>query len=261
MTALTAFFAVTSADIAALRQAWQHLCPFVPTTVSETIFSQLISHYQAPTRIYHNLSHIKALLAAATRLSLTVNPLTDFETKALQYAIWFHDAIYDPQSSDNEIQSANYATTQLALLNDASELPLPALASDNLALASTTDNITLATEVARLVLLTQTHQTTANDRVGRLLLDLDLGILSTDFSHYQRYARAIRQEYCWLDDDRYCQGRQQVLKKFLMRPQIYLTPEFADQEVLARQNISAELALLSATGQTFDAITVNNLEQ
>jgi predicted metal-dependent HD superfamily phosphohydrolase len=308
----SALFPVTMVDVNALRQHWNRLWPadVVPLTIRDAVFVQLVEHYQIVTRTYHNLAHIKALLNKLNQLLLINNNLafSNFEITSLQLAIWFHDAIYDPQRADNEQQSARYAARQLETLrtgiansagkvddsDNAAKLPniehtndvdhlddsevvddlnainqLSALVNgvgngqikasqpvmEQLAMQRTTLlDPALAREVTRLVLLTQRHETQSTDRIGQLLLDLDLEILSVEFSIYQRYAMAIRQEYHWLANDRYCQGRQQVLEKFLTRSQIYLTTEFAVQEASARQNIAAELAQLRSTGETFNAV-------
>ena len=64
----------------------------------------LISKYSENHRAYHNLSHVHALLGQAENFK---NRFVDYE--AARLAVWFHDAIYEPQSQTNEIESARLA--------------------------------------------------------------------------------------------------------------------------------------------------------
>ena len=57
--------------------------------------------YDAPGRHYHNLRHIRHCLAELDAAkSLAKDPTS------VELAIWFHDAVYDPQCHDNEERSA-----------------------------------------------------------------------------------------------------------------------------------------------------------
>ena len=67
---------------------------------------------------------------------------------------------------------------------------------------------TIRDEIARLIVLTKTHQANADDVDGRLLLDADLSVLGAEESEYDRYATAIRQEYDWVAEDAYRAGRR-----------------------------------------------------
>src|SRR5262249_59053313 len=81
-------------------------------------------------------------------------------------------------------------------------------------------------EVARLVLLTKTHDCAEGDSAGEVLLDADLAILGAEEAEYDRYARAIRAEYAWVSEGDYRAGRRRVLEGFLARPRLYRTPAF-----------------------------------
>jgi predicted metal-dependent HD superfamily phosphohydrolase len=134
-------------------------------------------------------------------------------------AVWFHDAVYDPRSQDNEEASARLARQELSQLHVSPET---------------------IEETCRLILLTRSHE--ADDPSGRLLLDADLAILGEPEPIYTAYAAAIRQEYAWVPDDRYRQGRADVLRRFLARAHIYHTPLMrASHEASARRNLGGEI--------------------
>ena len=77
--------------------------------LSEDVRSQLVRIYTGPDRHYHNLDHIKTLLALAEEHA---GEFTDGE--AVEAAIWFHDAVYDTRKADNEAESAKLAREMLA---------------------------------------------------------------------------------------------------------------------------------------------------
>src|SRR6185436_9759121 len=101
-------------------------------------FDELEARYNEPHRAYHNLAHIADCLeqfAAAKHLAEA--PL------AVELAIWFHDAVYDPRASDNEERSADLA----AKVGD--ELALPGQ---------------LQHQVKHLILITKKHARSADIR-------------------------------------------------------------------------------------------------
>ena len=65
--------------------------------------------YAQPHRRYHTRAHIEQCLALLDQ----VPDLTDTERQILTYAIWWHDAVYDPTASDNEARSAQMAKADL----------------------------------------------------------------------------------------------------------------------------------------------------
>jgi predicted metal-dependent HD superfamily phosphohydrolase len=181
---------------------------------ADVVFEDLMARYTSPERHYHNLDHIHDMV---TWLGQQLPPP---DNVPLGLAVWFHDAVYEPRSSDNEEQSAQLARTALTSLG----MPDDVIA-----------------EVARLIQLTRTHVTSPDDQSGLLLLDADLAILGADPVRYDGYARAIRQEYAWVPDEAYRLGRLRILTGFLRRPRIYHTPLAYDTcETRARHNLRHE---------------------
>jgi hypothetical protein len=65
--------------------------------------------YAEPHRRYHTRRHIEQCLALLDE----VPDLMDSERQVLTYAIWWHDAVYDPLAKDNESRSADMARLDL----------------------------------------------------------------------------------------------------------------------------------------------------
>jgi predicted metal-dependent HD superfamily phosphohydrolase len=142
----------------------------------------------------------------------------------LETALWFHDAIYDPHTADNEARSAALAVSVLRTARIAAS-----------AIA----------KVERLILATRAHETDANPDTT-LLLDIDLAILGSSPAAYQTYAAAIRREYAWVPESEYRTKRAAILTRFLQRPRLFLTePFFASHETRARANLAEEIQALS----------------
>jgi predicted metal-dependent HD superfamily phosphohydrolase len=191
----------------------------VDKSTAEKAFKHLVAAYSSPHRHYHTLQHINRVLSTIEILQTYTQELA-----AVQLAAWFHDVVYDTQAQDNEEKSADYAGDVLSNLS----LPANAIAT-----------------VTRLILNTKHHQATEDDNDSQVLLDADLAILAANSANYQEYANAIRQEYAWVSDADYIQGRKQVLKKILQRQHIYFTPlmfEFAEPS--ARDNLQREIQSL-----------------
>jgi predicted metal-dependent HD superfamily phosphohydrolase len=188
------------------------------TVTAVEVFADLTGRYDEPTRHYHNFHHVGQVLTMGCSLVSAAPP-------ALPLAIFLHDVIYDTHAGDNEERSAEYAHRVLKGLGVSREICL---------------------ETARLILLTKTHETTADDPFGQALLDADLSILSETEAVYDAYAAAIRREYAWVSDDDYRAGRCRVLERFLARPRLYFTEwMFEHGEQRARANLAREIARLA----------------
>ena len=172
----------------------------------------LVAAYTAPSRYYHNLTHIDDCLAALAR----IDNLSAAEREILSEAIWWHDVVYDATRADNEELSAQLAEQHV--------------------------RADISQEVGRLIRLTKTHNVAPGDRLGAILISIDLSILGAEPARYDAYAAAIRQEFIHVPDPEYRAGRARVLSQFAARPVIFPDPGFAaryDQK--ARHNLAREL--------------------
>lgn len=176
---------------------------------------ELIAAYSSPGRHYHNLAHIEDCLAALAR----VENLSDLEREILTQAIWWHDVVYDATRTDNEERSAQLAEQHVR--ND------------------------IAEEVVRLIRLTRTHDVQPHDRLGAILISIDLSILGSEPARYDAYAAAIRREFIHVPEADYRAGRASVLARFAARPVIFPDADFAAKyDQPARDNLARELASL-----------------
>lgn len=177
---------------------------------------ELIAAYTAPRRHYHDLTHIEDCLGALAG----VDNLSVAEREILTEAIWWHDVVYDPTRSDNEEQSARLAEAHI--------------------------RPDLRYVVGRLIRLTKTHQVASDDRLGAVLISIDLSILGAEPARYDAYAAAIRKEFAHVGDRDYRAGRARVLGQFAARPVIFPDAAFAARyDRQARENLARELASLS----------------
>ncbi|AYV48927.1 phosphohydrolase [Caulobacter flavus] len=180
--------------------------------------------YREPHRRYHTLAHIEDCLA---RLAATPG-LGDHERGLLEQAIWWHDAVYDPLRPDNEARSADLAREAMAATG---------VAEADIA------------EIERLILLTNGHTVEPGDRLGALMVSIDLSILGAEPQAYAAYARAIREEYAAVPEDIYRAGRARVLQTFLAATVLFPDPALAQVlDASARRNLAAEIAELTRAG-------------
>jgi predicted metal-dependent HD superfamily phosphohydrolase len=150
------------------------------------------------------------------------------DPEAVEAAIWFHDAIYDSKTKDNEARSAALAEKRLAGRTDAGRLR----------------------RIGAMILATATHQLPrfdddATTRDASLFLDMDLSILGAEPDAFDAYEHAVRREYDWVEEPMWRAGRGAVLKDFLARTRIFHTEEFRQRfEPQARLNMARSLEAL-----------------
>ncbi|KOX34319.1 MULTISPECIES: hypothetical protein [unclassified Streptomyces] len=184
----------------------------------------LLARWAEPQRRYHTADHLRAVLDR-------VDELTDQggeggELELVRLAAWFHDAVYRPDRSENEERSALLAEKALT---EAGLTPHE------------------VAEVARLVRLTVTHDPDGGDLNGETLCDADLAVLAAAPDAYARYAAAVREEYAFVPDDAFREGRAAVLRHLLDLPRLFRTPYGAAVwEQKARENVERELKELRA---------------
>jgi predicted metal-dependent HD superfamily phosphohydrolase len=173
----------------------------------------LTRRYCEPHRHYHTLEHIADMLFSGRDLALD-----DVQI----YAIWYHDAIYDPHSVTNEEDSAVLATESLRSIGwDEARIE----------------------RAARMVLDTKKHEPTIPGSAD--VMDLDLSSIAADWEVYERNRENIRREYAWIPEDEFAAGTREFLQKFLARERIFTTKWGEKLEAKARENMQRALAAMS----------------
>lgn len=205
---------------ARLRAAWQQALSVVGATADEGAFDDLLRRYAEPHRHYHSVAHVSHVVAI---VSASSHLCGDAATTVL--AAFYHDAIYEIGSADNEVASAQLAGTGLRRWGASADI---------------------ADRVARLIEATKDHTVPRGLDDAAVLLDADLAILAADPPQYDEYVSRVRREYESIPQDLWRAGRAAVLESFLTRDRIYLTAVGHGWEAMARSNLSRELASLRA---------------
>ena len=178
------------------------------------ISASLQSRYAEPWRHYHTVQHIYAMFA-----ELDHSGITPQDRDAVELAIQYHDAVYDPMSHNNEQRSA-----ELMKFEQLGRVDLYPLEIQDKAWS--------------MIMMTR-HTCMPHDTNQRLVCDLDLAILGKAPEVFQEYEHQIRKEYQWVEKTAYGLARAVILRGFLARPFIYGTEYFrARYEQLAKINLA-----------------------
>lgn len=182
------------------------------------LHADIEARYSEPHRYYHTLQHLSECFEKVAELL----PLSEHPVEVL-LALWFHDAFYDTQRSDNEERSAIWARDK------AIELGVESAA---------------AQRIYDLVMATR-HAAEPVGIDAQVLVDADLSVLGASVARFDEYEVQVRQEYAWVPEPVFRSKRAEVLKGFLERPQIYSTTVFQRRyEELARSNLQRSIAKL-----------------
>jgi predicted metal-dependent HD superfamily phosphohydrolase len=187
------------------------------------VANKVVKMYDDPARYYHNLTHIIqcfSMLAPDKKYSTF---LSRDDKRAINLALWFHDAVYDYTRHDNEEMSASL------LLDCVGRCGIDSA----------------VVEVARGAILATKHQIIPDNLVDKWVVDIDLSILSSPREEFDTYEKNVRKEFSHIDDLNWVTGRTNFLNKMLEREWIYSTSDFRRlYEGDARENIKRSIARL-----------------
>ncbi len=161
---------------------------------AEEVFKRLIKSYSSTYRAYHTLAHVRDCLVQFDLVKGYAKSPSELET-----AIWFHDAIYDVTSNDNEERSAQMATEILNEFN----APKP-----------------VVSRIVDLILATRPSYDPV-DVDEKLIVDIDLSILGSLPAKFNTYEEQIRQEYQWSPEEMYQKGRAEFIRSMLEKDTIF----------------------------------------
>jgi predicted metal-dependent HD superfamily phosphohydrolase len=202
------------------RRAWLGLGN---TNDEQCLLQSICSHYAESTRQYHTLQHLgECLDLFESVMDLATHPAE------VEMALWFHDAIYNTASHDNEAQSAQWARAELSR---AGVLPEKINSYD----CAKGDRI-------QALIMATCHTALPVTIDECLLVDIDLAILGSSTERFAEYEQQIRIEYNFVSEPIFNQKRQEILQGFLDRSTIYSTKYFQDKlELQARSNIKRSI--------------------
>ncbi len=204
---------------------WSELATRLQIAELVKVFRALEVHYEGRGRKYHTAHHIDECLSelARARHPEATNPL-------LEYALWFHDAVYNTFSSKNELKSADWAAHVL----EKSSAPPTSI------------------DTVRALIIATCHGVQPTDLAQQLMVDVDLAILGADPDRYREFELQVRAEYWWVPTALYRKQRLTILRTFVMRQSVYATHEFRERyERLARNNLSWAMEQLNFGTATF----------
>ncbi len=203
-------------------KSWRRACLGLSRLNNDqNLFQSICSHYAEPARKYHTLQHLgECLDLFESVMYLATHPAE------IEMALWFHDAIYNTASHDNEAQSAQWARAELS---KAGVLPEKIDRIQSLIMATCHTVLPITIDEC-------------------LLVDIDLAILGSSAERFAEYEQQIRAEYNFVPEPIFNQKRQEILQGFLDRSTIYSTKYFQDKlELRARSNIKRSISRLSET--------------
>ncbi|HUS44001.1 MAG TPA: hypothetical protein VMY16_15160 [Ilumatobacteraceae bacterium] len=202
-----------------LDVAWQR-----HVATDRTLLDGLLARHREKHRRYHTATHVAWVIRHVDELA-TAEPVEHLDE--VMAAAFYHDAVYEPTYPANERASARLARRDLASIGWRDDA---------------------VGRVGSMIEATEHDATNTEQPQGdtAILLDADLAILGADPAGYAAYVTGIRGEYRHVTDDGWRTGRAKVLRDFLERPTIYLTPTGRERwEPRARANLAAELAPLA----------------
>lgn len=193
------------------QRSWRRAWAALGLSAPEGLWEKLMDAWAEPQRHYHSQQHLHECLALLEpALDLAQHP------GEVELALWFHDAVYDPQGKANEQRSADWAIEALAQAGAGGEVQ----------------------QRVRSLIMATCHDAEPVEHDARLLVDIDLAILGADPARFAEYDAQVRAEYRWVPGWLYRRKRKEVLAGFLKRPAIYGTQWFQERfEGRARENL------------------------
>eukprot|EP00980_Cylindrotheca_fusiformis_P022729 scaffold9646_cov133-Cylindrotheca_fusiformis.AAC.12 len=250
-----------------LKQQWDNSFQgLITTEEGKTIcnkwFERLFHQHNEQGRFYHTAVHLKEILEY---WSLRLDQQQQEQDESLKshhqqwsrvitWATFFHDAVYNPQSSQNEKDSASLFEQFWKELQTSSSF-----CREDPGTCTTTTTISSANADAKLVvilihatekhqILTDTAMTQGEIELQKVFLDMDMAVLGKEREAYLAYAGLIRKEFHFVNRSVYCEKRAAILTGFLQnKERIFLSDFFHHSlEAHARANLKAEIDLLQA---------------
>lgn len=201
------------------QDRWRSLCRRLGCASADERLSVLEAAHAEKHRHYHDARHVGECLSLFDSLrGICEHP------DEVEFAIWLHDAVYEPRRGDNEERSAELAARWLEGCD-----VVPAS----------------GTRVRNLILTTR-HTGMPETKDEQVLVDVDLHILGSARDRFDEYEEQVRAEYRWVPGPIFRRRRAGILSGFLARSTIYHTDACRSRfEERARSNLARSLERLT----------------
>lgn len=202
-----------------------------------SLIDDIIASYSEPHRKYHTCRHLEQCFKLLDEMFVEVP-----QRAAVELALWYHDLIYKPLGENNEAMSGyvaqNIATVRLGASGElARAIHVLILLTTHKPVEHPTNEFVLKTLLDNESLL----------KASRVVLDVDLSILSVSDLEFDAYEDEVRAEYAMVPDEIFGPARASIMARFLMRPALYTTPQMKTREPQARANLERSIAKLGFT--------------
>ncbi len=213
---------MNDADNGAARftKLWRRCVASPPSPDGAKVYADLHALYTASYRHFHNLGHIQDCLRLVDEVaSLLV------DRDAVEFALWFHDAVYETGAKTNEVRSADMF---LDVTKGASFM--------------------FRNAVCGHILATR-HSGAVHDHDRCYIVDIDLSGFGAPWESFMRSGALLREESASQSDAEYHAGQLVFLNGLRQRPHFFATDYFRSRyEATARENLDRLLAELYAKG-------------
>jgi len=196
-----------------IKRSQDFLNILIDSERADIIFEYCIKVSYSKNRYYHTLKHINSVLNAIQDFKLSPE-----ERVKIEWAIWFHDYIYDVKSTNNEQKSAEQFKIITGYIRMEKEV---------------------IEEIAKLIIITK-HDKEPETKLEKIICDGDLKELAS--LNHLKNVKNIRLEYSFLNDEEWKKGRKEFLEFMLNKKYIFHTNEYRNlYKKQARDNLQLEL--------------------
>lgn len=196
---------------------WQRNAYHYYDEVARSVFAGLMDMYTEKWRAYHNIEHIKACLNYFD----DCKSHADF-ADAIEFAIWFHDCIYQLGESDNEAHSRDW------FIRQSTGYIVPAVTR----------------HVDRLIMDTR-HLSVPDSDDGKLIADIDLTSFGLPWDEYLSDSHAVQAELSLINNGCEVTSKILFLENLVDDGQIYYSDYYLTHfEQKAQDNVQRHLHLL-----------------
>jgi predicted metal-dependent HD superfamily phosphohydrolase len=197
---------------------WRRCVASPPSPEAAVVYSDLRARLGDSGRKFHNMGHIDDCLARFDEVKRHLD-----DPDAVELALWFHDAVYDPGDATNERRSAALFLSHGAGARAA-----------------------FRRRVCALILTTQRSRTPRNNDC-KFIDDIDLAGFGSPWEEFMQNGDLLRREFATQSDADYYRGLASFLNSLRRRPRFFRTDWFAKRyEAQAQRNVGRLLEEIGA---------------